>query len=78
MTKNDHPRRGAASINTPKKNVQGLNALRALFGDEEQTIVVKVDEHEQLLDYEVRPLADVVADLAINGFGRSKNVERKA
>jgi len=52
------------------KTVQSLNALRALFGDEEQTIVVKVDEHQQLLDYEVRPLADVVADLAINGFGR--------
>ena len=62
----------------PPKTVQGLNALRALFGDEEQTIVVKVDEHEQLLDYEVRPLADVVADLAINEFGRKKNVERKA
>jgi len=64
--------------NVPPKNIQSLNALRALFGDEEQTIVVKVDEHEQLLDYEVRPLADVVADLAINGFGRKKNVERKA
>ncbi len=62
----------------PPKTIQSLNALRALFGDEEQTIVVKVDEHEQLLDYEVRPLADVVADLAINGFGRSENVERKA
>ena len=60
------------------KTEQSLNALRALFGDEEQTIVVKVDEHQQLLDYEVRPLADVVADLAINGFGRKKNVERKA
>jgi len=55
----------------PPKTVQSLNALRALFGDEEQTIVVKVNEHEQLLDYEVRPLADVVADLAINGFGLS-------
>ena len=54
----------------PTNKTQGLNALRALFGDEEQTIVVKVDEHEQLLDYEVRPLADVVADLAINGFGQ--------
>ncbi|MBL7162524.1 MAG: hypothetical protein ISS57_07945 [Anaerolineales bacterium] len=56
----------------PAKTVQSLNALRALFGDEEQTIVVKVDEHEQLLGYEVRPLADVVADLAINGFGKEK------
>jgi len=56
--------------NVPPKNIQSLNALRALFGDEEQTIVVKVDEHEQLIGYEVRPLADVVADLAINGFGR--------
>jgi len=65
-------------ITHPPKTIQSLNALRALFGDEEQTIVVKVDEHEQLLDYEVRPLADVVADLAINGFGRSENVERKA
>jgi hypothetical protein len=69
MTQNDQ-------ISTPKKNVQGLNALRALFGDEEQTIVVKVDENEQLLDYEVRPLADVVADLAINGFGRKKDIAR--
>lgn len=56
--------------NVPPKTIQSLNTLRALFGDEEQTIVVKVDEHEQLLGYEVRPLADVVADLAINGFGR--------
>jgi hypothetical protein len=47
-----------------------LNALRAIFGDEEQTIVVKVNEHDQLLGYEVRPLADVVTDLAINGFGK--------
>jgi len=62
----------------PTKTIQSLNALRAIFGDEEQTIVVKVNEHEQLLDYEVRPLADVVADLAINGFGHKKNVERKA
>jgi len=62
----------------PTKTIQSLNALRAIFGDEEQTIVVKVNEHEQLLEYEVRPLADVVADLAINGFGRKKNVERKA
>jgi len=54
----------------PTKTVQSLNALRALFGDEEQAIVVKVDEHDQLLGYEVRPLADVVADLAISGFGR--------
>jgi len=63
MTQNDQN-------NIPSKTVQSLNALRALFGDEEQTIVVKVNEHEQLLGYEVRPLADVVADLAINGFGR--------
>ena len=47
----------------------GLSALRALFGDEEQAIVLRVDEHEQLLGYEIRPLADVVADLALNGFG---------
>ena len=60
----------------PPKTVQSLNALRAIFGDEEQTIVVKVNEHEQLLDYEVRPLADVVADLAINGFGRKKDIAR--
>jgi len=70
MTQND------GNTHSPK-TVQSLNALRAIFGDEEQTIVVKVDEHEQLLDYEVRPLADVVADLAINGFGRKKNIERK-
>ena len=71
MTQND-------KTTNPTKTVQSLNALRALFGDEEQTIVVKVDEHEQLLGYEVRSLADVVADLAINGFGRSENVEREA
>jgi len=53
----------------PTQTIQGLNALRAIFGDEEQTIVVKVNEHDQLLGYEVRPLADVVTDLAINGFG---------
>jgi len=62
----------------PPKTIQSLNALRSIFGDEEQTIVVKVNEHEQLLDYEVRPLADVVADLAINGFGRKKDIEHKA
>ena len=62
MTQNDQP-------NNPTQTVQRLNALRAIFGDEEQTIVVKVDEHEQLLGYEVRPLADVVAELAINGLG---------
>ena len=65
MTQND-------KITNPTKTVQSLNALRALFGDEEQTIVVKVDEHEQFLSYEVRPLADVVAELAINGFGKEK------
>ena len=53
----------------PSQTIQGLNALRAIFGDEEQTIVVKVNEHDQLLGYEVRPLAEVVTDLAINGFG---------
>ena len=63
-------------MNVPPKTVQSLNALRAIFGDEEQTIVVKVNEHEQLLDYEVRPLGDVVADLAINGFGRKKDIAR--
>jgi len=61
MTKNNQP--------IPTQTIQGLNALRAIFGDEEQTIVVKVNEHDQLLGYEVRPLADVVTDLAINGFG---------
>jgi hypothetical protein len=60
----------------PPKTIQSLNALRAIFGDEEQTIVVKVNEHEQLLDYEVRPLADVVAELAINGFGNKKDKAR--
>jgi hypothetical protein len=69
MTQND-------GTTHPPKTVQSLNALRAIFGDEEQTIVVKVNEHEQLLDYEVRPLADVVADLAINGFGRKEDIER--
>ena len=54
----------------PTQTIQGLNALRAIFGDEEQTIVVKVNEHDQLLGYEVRTLADVVTDLAINGFGK--------
>ena len=69
MTQND------GNTHSPK-TVQSLNALRAIFGDEEQTIVVKVNEHEQLLDYEVRPLADVVADLAINGFGCKKDIAR--
>ena len=77
MTQNDLSHRDAyGNTNIPAKTVESLNALRALFGDEEQTIVVKVDEHEQLLGYEVRPLADVIADLAINGFGRKKIVER--
>ena len=53
----------------------GLSALRALFGDEEQAIVLRVDEHEQLLDYEVRPLGDVVIDLVLNGFGKKTNAE---
>ena len=53
----------------PIKTVQGLNALRALFGDEEQAIVIMVNETEQFVNYEVRPLADVVADLVLNGFG---------
>jgi len=66
MTKNNPP--------NPTPKAQGLNALRAIFGDEEQTIVVRVNEHEQLLDYEVRPLADVVAELAINGFGKESEL----
>ncbi len=61
MTQNDQP-------NNPTQTVQHLNALRAIFGDEEQTIVVRVNEHDQLLGYEVRPLAEVVTELAINGF----------
>ena len=48
---------------------QGLLALHTLFGDEEPTIVILIDENEQLLGYEIRPLADVVADLVLNGFG---------
>lgn len=59
----------------PTKTAQGLNALRAIFGDEEQAIVLRVDEYEQLLDYEVRPLGDVVIDLVLNGFGEKTNAQ---
>lgn len=59
----------------PTQSAQGLSALRALFGDEEQAIVLRVDEHEQLLDYEVRPLGDVVIDLVLNGFGKKTNAQ---
>lgn len=55
--------------NNTTTTAQGLLTLQAIFGDEEPTIVIQIDENEQLLGYEIRPLADVVADLVLNGFG---------
>jgi len=51
--------------------------LEGLLG-KRNAIVFVVDEQRRLLDYEVQPLAEVVATLDINGFGEPFDIEESS
>ncbi len=51
--------------------------LEDLLG-QRNAIVFVVDEQRRLVDYEVQPLAEVVATLGINGFGETVDIEESS
>jgi hypothetical protein len=57
--------------NTQNTTHNPIQILSQLLGGQQQAIVLVVDEDERLLDYRVQPLAELVADLAVSGLGKS-------
>jgi uncharacterized protein YcgL (UPF0745 family) len=49
---------------------QAASLLQKIFGPEERTVVLVVDQDKHLVDYRVEDLSKVLATLDLNGFGQ--------
>ena len=53
-----------------------MRVLENILG-EEPAIVLVVNQDNQVIDYRIETLADVVAELSLNGFGQKIDVNQK-
>lgn len=56
---------------------QATAVLEKIFGPEERTVVLVVDQEQKIVDYSVKSLSEIIATLSLNGFSRSIQNEQE-